>query len=489
MFPWLTSLIAVPLLGVLITLWLPAKHPRLIRAVAAGITGVALLLGLGVLAQFQPDVTGFQFVERLSWIPAANITYFLGVDGISLPMVLLTVLLGFLACLASFEITERVKEYFVFYHLLLAGMIGTFLALDLFLFYVFWEIVLVPMYFLIGIWGGPRREYAAIKFFLYTLAGSIFMLLAILFLYLNSAPRTFAIPELAAAHMRLPLAIQQVLFVGFFLAFAIKVPSFPFHTWLPDAHVEAPTPISVLLAGVLLKMGAYGFFRISYPLLPEAARSLAVPIAILAVISIVYGALVAMAQTDFKKLVAYSSVSHMGFVMLGLSALTPMGFNGAMLQMFSHGILTGGMFLLVGVLYSRAHTRDLTAFGGLGAKVPVYAGFLTVFSLGSLGLPGLSGFVAEFLSLLGAFPAHRLLTGIAVLGVVLTAGYILLMLQRLLLGPFNVRWQGLTDMTPLEKVTLVPLMLLTIAIGLWPPLILNVQGPALAALLKQLGAP
>jgi len=487
--PWLTSTVFLPLAGALILLAVPRGKTAAIRAVATTATALTLGLSIAVLAQCSPEATGYQLVERLPWIPSVNITYFLGIDGISLPLVLLTALLGFLACLASFRITERVKEYFILYLLLETGMLGTFLALDLFLFYVFWEIVLVPMYFLIGIWGGPRKEYAAIKFFLYTLAGSVFMLLAILFLFLNAQPHTFAIPELATSSTRLSLRLQQLVFLGFFLAFAIKVPIFPFHTWLPDAHVEAPTPISVLLAGVLLKMGGYGFFRIAFPLLPAAAQALAVPLAVLAVINIIYGALVAMAQTDFKKLVAYSSVSHMGFVLLGLSSVTAIGFNGALLQMFNHGVITGGLFLLVGVLYDRAHTRELAAFGGLGARMPVYAGLLTVFSLASLGLPGLSGFVGEFLSLLGTFPTHRTLTCIAVLGIVLTAGYLLLTLQRVLLGPLNSRWQALPDIDRLELATVVPLLILIVVIGLWPPLLLDLQTPALAHLLDTVIGP
>ncbi len=484
--PWLTILTFLPLLGALITLAIPRDRVTAIRTVATVATALTLGVGLLLLAQFYPAAEGYQFVERITWIPGANITYYLGLDGISLPLILLTALLGFLACLASFGIQERVKEYFALYLLLETAMLGTFLALDLFLFYVFWEVVLVPMYFLIGIWGGPRREYAAIKFFLYTLAGSVFMLLAILFLFLTSSPHTFAIPELAATGAALALRVQQWLFLGFFVAFAIKVPVFPFHTWLPDAHVEAPTPISVLLAGVLLKMGGYGLFRIAFPLLPTAARAFAVPLAVLAVINIIYGALVAMAQTDFKKLVAYSSVSHMGFVLLGLSAFTTMGFNGALLQMFTHGIITGGMFLLVGVLYDRAHTRELAAFGGLGARLPVYAGLLMVFSLASLGLPGLAGFVSEFLSLLGTYAAHRTLTTLSVLGIVLAAGYILLMLQRVLLGPLNPRWQTLPDVTRRELITLVPLLALTIAIGVWPALILDLQAPTLGRLVAAL---
>ena len=486
--PWLTTLIFLPLAGALLLLAIPRQKTQMLRAVAATVTALTLGVSLLALAQFNPATPTYQLVERHPWIAPAHITYCLGLDGISLPMVLLTTLLGFLACLASLTITERVKEYFILYLLLETGMLGTFLALDLFLFYVFWEVVLVPMYLLIGIWGGPRKEYAAIKFFLYTLAGSVFMLLSILCLALNAQPHTFAIPELAMSSPRLGLALQELLFLGFFLAFAVKVPIFPFHTWLPDAHVEAPTPISVLLAGVLLKMGGYGFFRIAFPLLPAAARALAVPLAILALINIVYGALVAMAQTDFKKLVAYSSVSYMGSVLLGLSACTAAGFNGALLQMFNHGVITGGLFLLVGVLYDRTHTRDLSAFGGLGAQMPVYAGLLTVFSLASLGLPGLSGFVGEFLSLLGAFATHRLVTMLAVSGVVLAAGYLLLMLQRVLLGPLNPRWASLPDITPLELATLAPLLLLTVAVGVWPPLLLTLQAPALDWLLHTLGA-
>jgi NADH-quinone oxidoreductase subunit M len=342
-------------------------------------TGLTLVLSLGLLAAFQPSLATIQFEERHLWIPQLNIFYHLGVDGLSLPLVVLTTLLGFLACLASWSITERLKEYFVLYLLLEIGMLGTFLALDLFLFYVFWEIVLVPMYFLIGIWGGGRREYSAFKFFVYTLAGSLAMLLGILALYLST--RTFDLVDLAQLAPALEPSFQRLLFLAFFLGFAIKVPVFPFHTWLPDAHVDAPTPISVLLAGILLKMGGYGFFRISYPLFPEGAQWFALAMACLGMINIVYGSFVAMAQTDFKRLVAYSSVSHMGFVLLGLSSFTPEGMNGALLQMFNHGTITGGLFLLVGVLYDRAHTRQLDAFGGLGARLPVYAGILTFFSL------------------------------------------------------------------------------------------------------------
>ncbi|MBI2094105.1 MAG: NADH-quinone oxidoreductase subunit M [Candidatus Omnitrophica bacterium] len=473
----LTSLLACPLLGMLLILVLPKSSVRWIRGVAVVATGAALLVGLKVLGQFQPALASMQFEERASWIPQLNISYYLGIDGLSLPMVLLTVLLGFLACLASFGITQRQKEYFALYLLLEVGMLGTFLALDLFLFYIFWEIVLVPMYFLIGIWGGGRREYSAFKFFVYTLAGSLAMLLGILALYLNT--QTFDLVALSGKASQLGLGLQKVLFVAFFLAFAVKVPIFPFHTWLPDAHVDAPTPISVILAGVLLKMGGYGFFRIGYPLFPEGAQWFGSAMAVLGMINIVYGAFVAMAQTDFKRLVAYSSVSHMGFVLLGLASLTSEGLHGAMLQMFNHGIITGGMFLLVGVLYDRAHTRQLDAFGGLGARVPVYAGLLIFFSLATLGLPGLSGFVGEFMAFVGAFGVWRWQTMVSIIGVVIAAAYSLRVIQQVLLGPLNERWASMPDIGPREWITVAPLVVIILVIGIWPLTLLHLQDTSL----------
>jgi NADH-quinone oxidoreductase subunit M len=341
------------------------------------------------------------------------------------------------------------------------------------------------MYFLIGIWGGPRREYAAIKFFLYTLAGSLFMLLGILALYFNSEPHTFNWVELTKNNFS--LGFQKIGFIAFFFGFAIKVPIFPFHTWLPDAHVEAPTPISVILAGVLLKMGTYGFFRFSYPLFPDAAIYFQTAMAVLGVIGIVYGGFVAMAQTDFKKMVAYSSVSHMGFVVLGLAACTLNGFNGALLQMFSHGLITAGLFLLVGVLYDRAHTRDMNAFGGISAQMPAYSGFLIFFSVASLGLPGMSGFIAEFLVLLGTFLYSKVFAALACVGIILAAGYLLLMMRRVLLGQLPEKWKKLTDINAREIITLVPLMVLILAIGVYPNIILPLMSPAVEALLSQLG--
>ncbi|MBI3997369.1 MAG: NADH-quinone oxidoreductase subunit M [Candidatus Omnitrophica bacterium] len=478
----LSVLLACPLVGMLIILALPKTWVWTIRMVALLATGFALLITVELLNAFNPQA-GIQFQQHASWIPQLNVFYHLGLDGLNLPMIFLTALLGFLACLASFSIHERHKEYFALYLLLEVGMLGTFLALDLFLFYIFWEVVLVPMYFLIGIWGGGRREYSAFKFFVYTLAGSLAMLLAILALYLHT--HTFDLLTLAQAGHSLPLGLQRWLFVGFFLGFAVKVPIVPFHTWLPDAHVDAPTPGSVLLAGVLLKMGGYGFFRIAYPVCPDAAMAASWIMGLLGVINIVYGAFVALAQTDFKRLVAYSSVSHMGFVLLGLASLTVEGMNGAMLQMFSHGLLTGGMFLLVGVLYDRAHTRDLGAFGGLGVTLPKYAGLLIFFSLGSLGLPGLSGFVAEFLSLVGAFrvPQLQLFTMVSLIGIVLAAAYMLKVIQQVLLGPLNEKWKSLSDINAREILTLVPLLVLVIAVGVYPLFVLQIQDAPLRALI------
>jgi NADH-quinone oxidoreductase subunit M len=486
-FPLLTAIVFLPLLGGLLILCTPRDRTGLIQATATAATGLALVLAVVLLVSFRCGDPGLQFTERIPWIPQMNIQYYLGVDGISIGLVFLTALLGFLACVGSYGIRERRKEYYFLYLLLTTGMLGTFLALDLFLFYVFWEIVLVPMYFLIGIWGGPRREYAAIKFFIYTLAGSVCMLLSILALYFASTPHTFDMIELARGGTPLAMSFQLCVFIGFYLGFAIKVPVFPFHTWLPDAHVEAPTPISVLLAGVLLKMGGYGFFRISFPILKEAAVYFALPFAILGLVNIVYGAFVAMAQTDFKKMVAYSSVSHMGFVMLGLASMTVTGCNGALMQMFNHGAITGGMFLLVGVLYDRAHTRDLGKFGGLGSKMPVYAGVLTVFTLASLGLPGLSGFVSEFMSLMGGFMAFKLITILSVLGIVITAAYFLSMIQRVLLGPLNPAWANIADVNRRELFTLVPLMLVIIAIGVCPLVLLTYQSPAITGLIRHIG--
>ena len=486
-FPILSYIVFMPLIGGILILFTPKKNIGLIKAVATAATAVSFILSIILLFKFDYTSSAMQFEEISSWIPSIGVWYHLGIDGLSIGLIVLTTLLSFLACIGSYGIGTRQKEYFFLYLLLSTGMLGTFAALDLVLFYVVWEIVLVPMYFLIGIWGGPRREYAAIKFFIYTLAGSVFMLLGILALYFTSTPHTFNILELGKTTSSLILPIQIIIFIAFYLGFAVKVPVFPFHTWLPDAHVEAPTPISVLLAGVLLKMGGYGFFRISFPLLKDAAHYFALPFAILGLINIVYGAFVAMAQTDFKKMVAYSSVSHMGFVMLGLSSMTVTGFNGALLEMLNHGIITGGMFFLVGVLYDRAHTRELDKFGGLGVKMPVYAGILTVFTLASLGLPGLSGFISEFMALMGTYPVFKMITIISVLGLIITAGYFLYMIQRVLLGPLNIKWAGILDINKRELFTLIPLMMITILIGVYPLVAHKYQLVSIGALIEKLG--
>jgi len=386
-FPILTVTVFTPLVGIMVVLLLPERCVNGIRAVAVAFTAAALGFSIWALATFDPTITGAMQLEELHrWIPSVDIFYHLGIDGLSMPLFILTTLLSFLAAIASFSIKERIKEYFALYLLLEMGMLGVFVALDLFLFYVFWEVMLVPMYFLIGIWGGEKREYAAIKFFLYTLLGSVVMLLGILALYFTSQPHTFDMLELMRQQGTFVRAFQIIVFLAFYVGFAIKVPVFPFHTWLPDAHVEAPTAISVLLAGVLLKMGGYGLLRVSYPILPQGAHWFVWPLAILGVINIVYGSLVAMAQKDLKKLIAYSSVGHMGFVLLGAAAMTPTGLNGAVMQMFNHGIITGALFLLVGVLYDRAHVRDINAFSGLGVRVPVYVGIMSFTMFASLGL-------------------------------------------------------------------------------------------------------
>jgi len=481
----LSWIIFTPLIGGLVILCMPKSYTPILKWIATFTTAVVCVLALWALIKFDPSLSSFQMIEKAVWIPQFNVHYLVGTDGISFPMIALTALLSLLACIGSFGIKERQKEYYFLYLLLETGMMGTFLSLDLFLFYVFWEIVLVPMYFLIGIWGGPRKDYAAMKFFLYTLAGSLFMLLGILALYFASPVHTFNLMELTQTSFG--GVFQKVVFLAMFLGFAIKVPIFPFHTWLPDAHVEAPTPISVILAGVLLKMGTYGFFRFSYPLFPDAARWFAPFMAILGVVGIIYGGFVALAQTDFKKMVAYSSVSHMGFVLLGLAALNANGFNGAMLQMFNHGVITGGLFLLVGVLYDRAHTRDLNSFGGLSAQMPSYAGILIFFSLAALGLPGLSGFISEFMVLLGGYQYNRLFAGLACIGIILAAAYLLYMIRRVLLGPLNEKWNKLPDITAREVITLVPLMILILVVGLYPRLILNYMVPTLQTLLLNMG--
>ena len=474
-FPYLSSLVFVPLLGMVIVMFLPKDAKGVIRWTSTIISLFPFAVSTWLTWDYffaHSTSAAMAYVEGpFEWIPTLHIQYYMGVDGISIPMLILTGLLTTLSLLASFNIENRVKEYFAFFLLLEAGMMGVFVALDFFLFYVFWEIMLVPMYFLIGVWGGPRKEYAAIKFFLYTLFGSLFMLVSILILYFTSEPHTLNMLTLIQTAPQLSHTLQMVCFIFFFIAFAIKVPVWPFHTWLPDAHVEAPTAVSVILAGVLLKMGTYAMLRISWPMFPEALRSLSFWIAILGVIAIIYGALVSMAQKDLKKLVAYSSVSHMGFCILALAAFSSVtAITGCMFQMVSHGLLTGALFLLVGVLYDRAHTREIAAFGGIGAKLPVYSAIMVFFSMGALGLPGMSGFVSEFMIFVGSFGVlNKVMVAISVLGVVLGATYMLRMVQRVFLGEFNLqKWGGLTEINFREVISVAPLMVLTLYIGLYP---------------------
>jgi NADH-quinone oxidoreductase subunit M len=492
----LSVTVFLPLLGGLIVLLMPRGQERLMKQVALATAVLTFLVSAWLLVPFEIGGAAMQLQERYLWIPGIGVYYHLGVDGLSLPLIILTTLLTGVSIVYSWRIDERLKEYLFLFLLLETAMIGVFVALDFFLFFVFWEVSIVPMYFLIGIWGGPRKEYAAIKFFLYTLVGSLAMLLAILLLYFNTEPRTFGLLEMIRQQPLANAPLSAALaFWGFFLAFAIKVPMWPFHTWLPDAHVEAPTAGSVILAGVLLKLGTYGFVRVSLPMLPEAFKLYAPLVAILAVIGVVYGALVAMAQTDLKKLVAYSSVNHMGYVMLGVAAAaaavgTPekagaatLALNGAVFEMVAHGIITGALFLIVGVIYDyRAHTRGVDDFGGLGAVVPKYSGITMMAMLASLGLPGLMGFVAEFLIFVGSFGVFPELTVIAVTGVVFSAAMFLWTIQRIFLGPKNPRWAALPDLDGREAVSLVPLAVIMLLFGVYPRPLLEVINAAMTSL-------
>jgi len=499
----LNLLIFLPAVGAVLCLIVPGT--RTVKVVAVATTAVVMLLSLGLFRHFawwgrgdgwQEAIFGGSYgerlyeVTRLDWIrlDGATIQYFVGIDGLSFPLVILTTLITFLACLASWnieswKISRGVRGYFALFLLLETGMIGVFCALDFFLFYVFWEVMLLPMYFLIGVWGGPRREYAAIKFFLYTLAGSVLMLVVLLAFYFYAPVRTFDLIEMAvndriAAVFNagtttfLGWKFATVMFLFLFVGFAIKIPVFPFHTWLPDAHVEAPTPISMILAGILLKMGAYGLLRISYPILPAAGEHFAYALAVLGVINILYGALCAMAQTDFKRLVAYSSISHMGYVLLGIAIMTVGGLQGAMFQVIAHGISSPMCFFLVGVLYDRAHHREIDRFGGLWLTMPVYGSLATVGFFASLGLPGLCGFIGEFWVLVATFSAPfawaRPMAVLAAAGVVLTAGYILWMLQRVYLGPARPEHAEFPEATGREVFILTPMAVLAVALGILP---------------------
>jgi NADH-quinone oxidoreductase subunit M len=434
---------------------------------------IEFIITLPLMANFDKSEAGMQFVEKAWWIKSIGVQYFLGVDGISILMVFLTTLLTMIAILGSFTyIQKRQKEFYIAMLVLETGMVGTFLAMDFFLFYIFWEAMLIPMYLIIGVWGGKRRVYAAVKFFLYTLAGSVLMLLAIIALYYThgqvTGEYTFDILKITEQYGMYAQGFQMIVFVVFFVGFAIKVPMFPVHTWLPDAHVEAPTAGSVILAGVLLKMGTYGMLRFCLPMTPYATITMMPYVAALSVIAIIYGALVAMVQKDIKKLVAYSSVSHMGFVTLGIYALNQAGIEGGILQMFNHGIITGALFLLIGLIYERTHTREIADYGGIAASVPVYATIFLVFTMASIGLPSMGAFIGEFLVLVGAFAAFSDWAILAAIGVIFSAVYMLWMFQRVLYQSLNKRWENLADMNLREVIYIFPLLIIVFWVGMYP---------------------
>ena len=512
----LSWLIFSPLLG-LALLWLwPRGREEGLRWLALAVTLVPLALAAKLLAEFDPGFTrvqgndGYQFVQHLVWIRAFNVEYHVGVDGLSIGLVALTALISVIAVVASWSIptARNLRGYFAMLLLLETGMLGVFVALDLFLFYVFWELVLVPMFFLIGLWGGPRREYAALKFFLYTLLGSVLILLAVIALYYASGATILADGTPAAHSLDIPRLVYgndfakhpallgfkfgHLIWVLLFIGFAIKVPVVPLHTWLPDAHVEAPTAVSVILASVLLKMGTYGMLRIAWSILPQATRWASTAVAVLGAISVVYGALCALGQTDLKRLVASSSISHLGYCLLGMAALTPIAMGGAVYQMISHGVISAMLFLLVGVIYDRTHERGLDAFGGVAIVMPRYAIMFALAFLASLGLPGLSGFIGELMALLGSFGRFRASTIVAALGLVLGAAYNLAAIRRIQFGALPDRWKAVLtgrDLTGREWVTLVPLALLTVALGLYPSPLLDAARVGVSDMLARMGLP
>ena len=512
----LSWLIFAPLLGLpLLFLW-PRGRENGLRWLTLAITAVPLALAAKLLVEFDPGFAriqgnfGYQFVQHLVWIRAFNVEYHVGVDGLSIGLVALTALISVIAVVASWSIptARNLRGYFAMLLLLETGMLGVFVALDLFLFYVFWELVLVPMFFLIGLWGGPRKEYAALKFFLYTLLGSVLILLAVIALYYASgattlvdgtaAQHTLDIPRLIYGNdfskhpALLGFKFAHLIWVLLFIGFAIKVPVVPLHTWLPDAHVEAPTAVSVILASVLLKMGTYGMLRIGWAVLPDATRWAAPAVAVLGAISVVYGAFCALGQTDLKRLVAYSSISHLGYCLLGMAALTPIALSGAVFQMISHGVISAMLFLLVGVLYDRTHERGLDAFGGVATVMPRYAAVFAFAFLASLGLPGLSGFIGELMTLLGTFGKFRASTIVAALGLVIGAAYNLGAIRRIQFGALPDRWRDVLtgrDLTAREWVTLAPLVLLTVGLGLYPAPIIDAARVGVGELMAMMGLP
>jgi NADH-quinone oxidoreductase subunit M len=472
---YLSLILFTPLIGALVMLFVSKQNENAIRWIANITAFIGFLISVPLWFWYNPQGPEFQFQERLPWIPSIGAEYFIGIDGLSTLLILLTTMMGFIAILSSWNaITERVKEYYIFLLVLQTGMLGAFMALDFMLFFLFWEVMLVPMYFLIGIWGSANRLYSAIKFFLYTLVGSVIMLLGILALYFayhndpaNLGAYTFDITRYR--HYAFAPGLQWWVFLAFFCGFAVKVPMFPLHTWLPDAHTDAPTAGSVILAAVMLKMGTYGFLRFSLPILPEGTRAFVPMMILLSIIGIVYGALVALAQKDWKRLVAYSSVSHMAMVMLGMFALNPVGLTGSIIQQLNHGISTGGLFLLVGVVYERRHTREISEYGGLSKVMPVYAAIFLVMTMSSIGLPTLNGFIGELLILQGVFVANKVWAAFAGSGVVLGAAYMLYLYQRTMFGKVeNPKNERLLDLSHREFATFAPLLVLAVWMGIYP---------------------
>lgn len=503
----ITITVFLPLLGAAVIALIPKAQEESAKTVALIVSLLGLVLSVGILAGYDFDAAGLQYEVDVSWISAIGANYHVAIDGISLPLFVLSYLLTFLCSIYAFHHIEepgKPRAFLALMLLLQTGMAGTFIAFDLLLFFVFWELVLVPMYFMIGVWGGPRREYAAVKFFLYTLFGSVFMLVAFLALRFTSDPGTFDIVALTQMGQEgaFSTGFQRLAFLGIFLGFAIKVPMWPFHTWLPDAHTEAPTIGSVLLAGILLKMGTYGFVRIALPILPEGAQAFAPLIAVLAVIAIIYGALCCMAQTDLKRLIAFSSVGHMGFVMLGIAALTPTGINAAIFGMVAHGVITGMLFFVVGSIKERYHTRAIADIGGgVLQTMPRMGAILTFVAIASLGLPGLAGFWGEIFALLAAFnPAPALVDAgyltlfrvcmvVGAVGTVMTAGYFLYMLQRVTMGTAPARWKehGLPDVSPIEVGSWAPLLVLTLGLGVLPVLVFGLTNADVVAIMAAFG--
>ncbi|MCH9032055.1 MAG: NADH-quinone oxidoreductase subunit M [candidate division Zixibacteria bacterium] len=483
----LSILVFTPILGVFTLMALGAAKSSVIKIVALGFMGVEVIVSFALYGLFRANGIGMQFEVSTPWVESFGISYHLGIDGISLLLIILTTILTFLAALSAWgSVNKSVRGFYISILVLLSGMVGVFVSLDLFLFYVFWEVMLIPMYFLIGIWGGPRRIYASIKFVLFTVFGSLLMLVALLYLYFEHHSQTgvYSFDLLDMYRLNIAPEPQMWMFLAFALAFAIKIPMWPLHTWLPDAHVEAPTAGSVILAGVLLKMGTYGFLRICFPIFPEAIIDFAPLIAILAIIGVIYGALVAMVQKDIKSLVAFSSVSHLGFIMLGMIAFNLEGMEGSVLQMVNHGISTGALFLIVGMIYERRHTRMIKDFGGLASVMPVFSTAFMIVTLSAIGLPLTNGFVGEFLILLGLFKANWIYAAFATTGVVLAACYMLWMFQRVVWGKItNPANEGLSDLNLRERLVLIPLIALIFWIGVYPNPLLSRIEPAVRSIL------